>query len=86
MLRSFAFGLLGLVATPVIMFFAVLMLAHALDPRCGTSGDSGGCEMGSASIAIASALPAFLIFFLVPFVRGLRQHKMAGDRQPDSTG
>lgn len=56
-LRIMGFGLLGFVATPIVVGITVLVLAYSLDSRCGTPGDSGGCEMGVASIAIASALP-----------------------------
>lgn len=59
--RSFAFGLAGMIVTPVVMFFVVLIAAHVFDPRCGTPGDSGGCEMGAVSIAIFSSLPGLAI-------------------------
>ena len=62
--KSLLMGLVGLVATPIVVFFVVLTLAHLLDSRCGTPGDSGGCEMGSASIALASAIPGAIALFL----------------------
>ncbi len=55
--RAIGFGLLGLVLTPIVVAFTILVLAHAFDPRCGTPGDSGGCEMGAASVGFFSALP-----------------------------
>lgn len=58
--RAVVFGLIGLVVVPILVFFAVLVLVHTFDPRCGTPGDSGGCEMGAASIAYVSALPGLL--------------------------
>ena len=58
--RSFAFGLAGMIVTPVVMFF---------DPRCGTPGDSGGCEMGAASIAIFSSLPGLAIGVAIALVQ-----------------
>lgn len=60
-LRIVGFGLLGLVVTPIVVGIAGLVLAYSLDSRCGTPGDSGGCEMGIASLAIASALPGLAI-------------------------
>ena len=60
-LRILGFGLLGFVVTPIVVGITVLVLAYSLDSRCGTPGDSGGCEMGVASIAIASALPGLAI-------------------------
>ena len=56
-----AFGLAGVIVMPIVVFFTVLIAAHALDPRCGTPGDSGGCEMGAAVIGFASAGPGLAI-------------------------
>ncbi len=70
--RSFAFGLAGLIVTPVAMFFIVLIAAHIFDPRCGTPGDSGGCEMGAASIAIFSALPGLAVGVTFTLIQGYR--------------
>ena len=70
--RAFAFGLAGLIVVPVAMFFIVLTAAHLLDPRCGTPGDSGGCEMGTASIAVFSALPGLAIGVAFALIQGYR--------------
>ncbi|MDP1748335.1 MAG: hypothetical protein Q8L22_02675 [Reyranella sp.] len=70
--RSFAFGLAGLIVAPVAMFFIVLTAAHVFDPRCGTPGDSGGCEMGAASIAILSALPGLAVGVAFALIQGYR--------------
>lgn len=70
--RIFAFGLAGLIVTPVAMFFIVLIAAHTFDSRCGTPGDSGGCEMGAASIAIFSALPGLAIGVAFALIQGYR--------------
>lgn len=64
--RSFAFGLAGMIVMPVVMFFVVLIAAY---PRCGTPGDSGGCEMGAASIAIFSSLPGVAIALVQAYGR-----------------
>ena len=58
---SVVFGLLGVVVLPIVVFFVVLVAAYGLDPRCGAPGDSGGCEMGAAVIAFASAGPGLAI-------------------------
>lgn len=68
-LRAFLSGLLGLLVTPVVVFFGVLGLAHAAG-GCGP-GDAGGCEMGAASLAILSILPGFVLFALVSLARDL---------------
>jgi len=70
--RSFAFGLAGMIVVPVAMFFIVLTAAHLLDPRCGTPGDSGGCEMGAAGIAIFSMLPGLAIGIAFALIQGYR--------------
>ena len=59
--RVIGYGLVGLVVVPVVVMVSVLTLAHLLSPSCGTPGDSGGCEMGSFSVAAASALPSMAI-------------------------
>lgn len=73
--KSLLMGLVGLVATPIVVFFVVLTLAHIFDSRCGTPGDSGGCEMGAATIAIASAIPGAVALFLFTLIRGLAKRK-----------
>ena len=70
--KTFAFGLAGLIATPIAMFFIVLIAAHTFDSRCGTPGDSGGCEMGAASIAIFSMLPGLAIGVAIALIQGYR--------------
>ncbi len=59
--RIVGFGLLGLIVTPIVVAITVLTLAHLFDPSCGTPGDSGGCEMGAASMGFVSALPGLAI-------------------------
>jgi len=76
-LRILGFGLLGFVVAPVVVGITVLVLAYSLDSRCGTPGDSGGCEMGVASIAIASALPGLAIGVAVALYRHFRKKKRA---------
>lgn len=71
--RSILAGIGGAILVPILTFVGVLVLAHTFDPRCGTPGDSGGCEMGAASIAIASVLPGAAIAFAVVLVLGLRK-------------
>jgi hypothetical protein len=70
--KAFAFGLAGMIVMPVAMFFIVLTAAHIFDSRCGTPGDSGGCEMGAASIAIFSMLPGLAIGVAIALIQGYR--------------
>lgn len=71
--KSFIFGLAAMIVTPVAVFFIVLTAAHIFDPRCGTPGDSGGCEMGAASIAIFSMLPGLAIGVAIALIQGYRK-------------
>lgn len=70
--RSILFGLLGFVVAPIVVFFLVLALGYAFSSSCGTPGDSGGCEMGAASIAIVSTIPGLAIGFVWSLALGLR--------------
>lgn len=70
---SVLFGLLGLVLAPVSVFALVLGLGYAFDPRCGSPGDSGGCEMGAATLAIGSALPGIVAGVAIGVVLALRR-------------
>jgi len=69
--KSLALGFVGLVVAPVVVFFGVLAVGYTFDTRCGTPGDSGGCEMGAATMAIAAAPVGFLVCFIITLVRGL---------------
>jgi len=73
--RAIGFGLIGLLVVPVLVMFVVLGLAHLLEPSCGTPGDSGGCEMGAASIGFFSALPAMAIGVAVSLLMDWRAGK-----------
>jgi hypothetical protein len=60
--RALLWALFGSVVTPIVGFFGLLILAHSTDSRCGTPGDSGGCEMGVFVVSI-SLIPAGAILF-----------------------
>jgi hypothetical protein len=70
---SFGYGMVGLFVTPIVVFFLIIALAYTFDPRCGSPGDSGGCEMGAATIGFASAIPGFVIGVGVALYRGYRK-------------
>lgn len=67
------FGLLGFIVTPIVVAITVLVIAHIFDPRCGTPGDSGGCEMGAASMGFVSALPGLMIGVAFALYRHFRK-------------
>jgi hypothetical protein len=81
-LRIVGFGLLGFIVTPIVVGITGLVLAYSLDSRCGTPGDSGGCEMGIASIAIASALPGLAIGVAFALYRHFRRKRAAPAGRP----
>ncbi|WP_428683102.1 hypothetical protein [Reyranella sp.] len=80
--RILGFGLLGLVVTPIVVAITVLTLAHLFDPRCGTPGDSGGCEMGAASIGLFSALPGLAIGVAFALYRQFRSKRSTPPSPP----
>jgi hypothetical protein len=75
-LRALGWGLIGLLAAPLAILAAMLVV-YQFDPRCGTPGDSGGCEMGIAAAVVSAALPGAILFFLVALVRGLMRRPPA---------
>jgi len=58
---ALVFALVGAILLPLIAFFGSLALLHIFDSRCGTPGDSGGCEMGAGMIALGAIIPGLLI-------------------------
>ena len=73
--KVLAFGLLGLIVTPIVVAILFLTAAHILDPRCGTPGDSGGCEMGAASIGFYSALPGLVLGVAFALIQDYRKRR-----------
>jgi hypothetical protein len=71
-LRSILWGILGAIVVPVLGGI-LLFTATRADPRCGTPGDSGGCEMGVAAAAIMMIPAGAIGFALVSFLRGYRR-------------
>jgi hypothetical protein len=77
-LRALGWGLLGLVATPLAVF-GVMAIIYQWTSACGTPGDSGGCEMGTAVAVIASAPIGALAFFLVSLALGFSRRRPPSD-------
>ncbi len=69
---AFAYGMTGVLLTPIVVFFLVIAVSYTLDPRCGSPGACGGCEMGAATIALASIIPGFVIGAGIALYRGYR--------------
>lgn len=79
---SLLFALIGVVVLPIVVFFTVLLAAYALDPRCGTPGDSGGCEMGAAVMGFASAGPGLAIGVALALWRHYR--RLRAEKTPET--
>jgi hypothetical protein len=60
--RALLWALIGSVVTPVIGCSGLLIIVYATDPRCGTPGDSGGCEMGVGVATISLILIGAILF------------------------
>jgi hypothetical protein len=61
-----------------------MIAIYIADTRCGTPGDSGGCEMGMASVLIGLVPTGFALGFLVTLIRGILRLRRAGDPAPPS--
>jgi hypothetical protein len=81
-LSALLFGLLGSVVVPVLALFGSLALFHLLVPRCGTPGDSGGCEMSAGVIGVFAVIPGFLIGAAFGIHRARRGKRGRGDDAP----
>jgi fructose-specific phosphotransferase system IIC component len=58
--NALSFGCGCAFVLPIAVLFLGI-LYHIFDKRCGTPGDSGGCEMGIASAVIAAVIPGIVI-------------------------
>lgn len=70
-LRVVKWTVIGALAAPFLSLLLVIPL-YVTDSRCGTPGDSGGCEMGFGMVVMASPLPGAAIGFLVGLWRALQ--------------
>ena len=73
LLASIVWGLVGMAALPTVLYVAILGLSRGLDPHCAPPGSDAGCAAGAFGIALASAMPAFALFFLFGVVAGRRR-------------
>ncbi len=68
--RAIIWAFIGAIATP--LFGGVVMVViTSFNPKCGTPGDNGGCEMGTAIIFVALIPIGAVIFFLAVILRAL---------------
>ena len=51
--RIVGYALAGAAVLPLVLLIPMIVI-YMVDSRCGTPGDSGGCEMGIASLMIGA--------------------------------
>ena len=51
--RIVGYALAGAVVLPLVLLIPMIVI-YMVDSRCGTPGDSGGCEMGIAALMIGA--------------------------------
>jgi hypothetical protein len=72
-------GLAIAIGLPAIVFCGIL-IANAMNPRCGTPSDSGGCEMGLAAgtmSAIVIGLGLGTVVAIFATIAGRTSHRGA---------
>ncbi|MFN3658536.1 MAG: hypothetical protein ACK4UO_14905 [Pseudolabrys sp.] len=73
--RIIGYTLAGALALPLVaLVFAIVI--WALDPRCGTPGDSGGCEMGLGAMVIMAVPAGAGLGFLIGVWRAVRARRL----------
>jgi hypothetical protein len=66
---------------PVIVFCGIL-IANAMNPRCGTPADSGGCEMGLAAGTIAATVIGLALGILVTIIAAIARPRSRTTPRP----
>jgi hypothetical protein len=74
--RAIGYLLLGAVVAPLLMLAAMIPI-YLLDSRCGTPGDSGGCEMSIAVNMMMMVVPGAVTGLIVGLWRGVKAKKRA---------
>ncbi|MGN6462670.1 MAG: hypothetical protein ACTHLY_15875 [Pseudolabrys sp.] len=54
---------------------AVMLVFYMMDSRCGTPGDSGGCEMGIAMMVLSASPVGAALGLIVGIVRSVRRRR-----------
>ena len=58
------------IGLPIIVFCGIL-IANAMNPRCGTPANSGGCEMGLAAGTIAAIVIGLALAILIVIIAAI---------------
>lgn len=70
--RLVVYALIGLIVTPIVVFYGMATLLYAFNPMCRSGGDSGSCAMGALGMATGSAVPAAVLGAAVALWRDWR--------------
>ncbi len=70
--RIIGTALAGGVILPLAVL-AVVLVFYAMDARCGTPGDSGGCEMGMAMLVMGASPVGAALGLIIGIVRSIRK-------------
>ena len=70
--RIIGYAFAGAVVPPLAVL-AVMLVFYAMDSRCGSPGDSGGCEMGIAMLVLSASPVGAAIGLGIGIVRSLRK-------------
>ncbi len=66
----------ALIAPLCTLLFSILF--YVFDSRCGSPGDSGGCEMGIFVLVIGSIVPGAVFGFVLGLARAIRRRRAPG--------
>jgi len=72
--RIIGTALAGGVVLPLAVL-AVMLVFYVMDSRCGTPGDSGGCEMGIAMMVLSASPVGAALGLIVGIVRSIRKRR-----------
>lgn len=70
--RIIGYALAGGVVLPLVVL-AVMLVVYAMDSRCGSPGDSGGCEMGIAMLVLSASPVGAALGLVAGIVRSIRK-------------
>jgi hypothetical protein len=74
--RAVVYLLLGALVVPLSVL-AAMIVVYILDSRCGTPGDSGGCEMGIATVVMLSVPVGAMLGLAFGIWRGIKARNLA---------
>jgi len=74
--RAIGYLFAGAIALPLAMLVP-MVLVYIFDSRCGSPGDSGGCEMGIATVVMSCVPVGALLGCIFGIWRGVKARNLA---------